>query len=866
MSFFRQAMARCGWAFFGLVVLSAWPAAASAAAFAIGPPAAWVQPAEADLAARPPSDGAAGGTQYLLVDTQIRVDGGERSTYRALAVKALNERGVESAANVEIRFDPSYQRLTIHRVLVRRAGQALDKLNASKVKVLQRETELDALIFDGSKTAHLFLEDVRVGDTVEYAYTLHGSNPVFGGRHFGRLDLQGSVPLSRVHARLVWPKGRPLHLKAQPAAPAPAPLDRGTHEEYRWDQRDVPPQRVDRDAPAWFDPYAVVHWGDFDQWRAVVDWALPLYRLPTTPHPTVRAVAERIAAAYADPGERLLAVLRFVQSEVRYLGVEIGSGSHAPNAPEVVLKRRFGDCKDKTLLSIAMLRALGLEAAPALVHTGIREGIRDLLPSPGAFNHVLVRARLAGADLWLDPTRRPQGGGVGEWVQSNHGLALVLDEKSTGPVAMAPVERRRDSREVQAVFDLSAGVGQPVTYTVSTTARGAAAESLRTTLAQQSREEILNQYTNYYAGWFTGLQSAAPLEVKDDLQANVLQMTERYRITGFWQRNDTLKRQQAEVPVPEVVALLRAPATTVRQSPLALAHPVELRHTTSVRLPKPWDIKADVQRFEHAAFQLERRERWEGNTFIMEDHYVSRQPHLAAPDVAGYVAQLDKTRQALALQLFHYDQASGGGASNPHWLAAVVAVVTLLGCAVAAHRLWHWSPPAAELLAPSPVKGLGGWLAFLGLTLVLGIYRRGITLWESLGGYTVEAWSRLTVPGEPAYHLLWAPALLASLVLSLVLLALALLCLALYLRRRTSFPRLFLGLLALAFISALAEQLVLAIIANPASTPTPRQWGELMGQGLSALLWAGYVLRSLRVKATFVQGAPGASVPATTLA
>jgi transglutaminase-like putative cysteine protease len=384
---------------------------------------------------------------------------------------------------------------------LRRGGRPVVKFNPAAVKLLQRETDLDALIFDGSMTASVFLTDVRVGDVIDYAYSLRGHNPVFGQQHFGRFAMQWNVPVARAHSRLLWPLGRELNWRRHNSAAEPAVSVGATHREYRWDLRAVQARQVEGDAPAWFDPYPSVQWGEFDDWQAVAKWAAPLYKLPQRALPPVQAEAARIAAQSPEAGQRLLAALRFVQREVRYLGIETGPGSHAPSPPDRVLERRFGDCKDKALLMVALLRTLGIEADPALVNTAQQRGIEGWLPSPGAFNHVVVRARLDGRELWLDPTRSLQEGDLVTLAQADYGPALVVNEHSDRLVPMAGEQALRHAREVRAVFDSRDGLDKPVKYTVSTVAHGAAADVLRATLASQSREQLQKQYVNFYANY-----------------------------------------------------------------------------------------------------------------------------------------------------------------------------------------------------------------------------------------------------------------------------------------------------------------------------------------------------------------------------
>src|SRR5690606_12491954 len=125
--------------------------------------------------------------------------------------------------------------------------------------------------------------------------------------------------------------------------------------------------------------------------------------IPDELETSIESEIKRIASTETSDEGRLLAALRFVQGEIRYLGVEVGPGSHAPSPPDQVLARRLGDCKDKTLLTVTLLDRLGIEAHPPLVATGLRRAIAQRLPSPGAFDHVIVLAKLDGQFIWLDP-------------------------------------------------------------------------------------------------------------------------------------------------------------------------------------------------------------------------------------------------------------------------------------------------------------------------------------------------------------------------------------------------------------------------------------------------------------------------------
>jgi transglutaminase-like putative cysteine protease len=829
------------------------------------PPPAWVDPQVAPLDATAPAEGLSQGRHYLLADEQVRVSGHTVTDYQHLATRAVNERGVEDVANVQIRFDPSYQTLTIHRIEVLRAGKAVSRVSPDAVKLLQREASLESLIFDGRLTAHVALQDVRVGDVVETVYSVQGQNPVFGAHRFGSFDLEWGMPVAYRHARLLWPQGRPLYWKLHNGAQAATVTEAGGELDHRWRLRHVPARLTDSDSPGWYDPYAWAEWGEFADWPAVARWALPLYQLPAGALPAVDREVARIAAATQDPEQRLLAALRFVQREVRYLGIEMGANSHAPHTPELVLQRRFGDCKDKTLLSLALLRGLGIPARAALVHTGLRQAAADRLPTPWAFNHVLVQADLGERRVWLDPTRTPQAGkGVAQWVQADFGRALLVDAGTREFVPMAGAEARLLRRDMRTVLDASAGFDKPATFTVTTQAYGESAEQLRNALATTSREDLQKQYLDFYAASYTGLAVDQPFTVRDDTDANQVELVEHYRRPAYWVRDDKRERWVGELEVPDLQEWLRRPKGLNRQGPLALRHPVDFRLVSEFRLPQRWQLKPDPLLVEDAAFVLRREEAWpDARTLVLTDRYQSRSDHVAAADTARYVAQLDKARTGINYNLYHQDgadTATVAGGDSPHWVPVMAGLIGLGALIWLVRRLARWDPQPWPHGAPVETA-IGGWLYLPVIGLLASLVRVGNALVESAPALTVQTWTALTRPGSPAYHPLWAPTLIVESLLNLAIAVGAVLLLWLMLNRRSSLPRLYIAWWVLVIVALLGDAAMHQPIPALAGDWTDKDSVELGRACLFGVIWISYFLRSDRVRRTFVCRRRAATAP-----
>ena len=81
--------------------------------------------------------------------------------------RILSTTGVENGSDVKVSFDPTYERLTFHSVVIHRGARRIDALDPAAVKVIQQEEELERRLYDGRLTAVVFLRGVRAGDAVD---------------------------------------------------------------------------------------------------------------------------------------------------------------------------------------------------------------------------------------------------------------------------------------------------------------------------------------------------------------------------------------------------------------------------------------------------------------------------------------------------------------------------------------------------------------------------------------------------------------------------------------------------------------------------------------------------------------------------
>jgi hypothetical protein len=154
---------------------------------------------------------------------------------------------------------------------------------------------------------------------------------------------------------------------------------------------------------------------------------------------------------------------------------------------------------------------------------------------------------------------------------------------------------------------------------------------------------------------------------------------------------------------------------------------------------------------------------------------------------------------------------------------------------------------------PGPV-GLGGWLAIVGLGLVLAAFRISAFLMQDyLPMFQDGTWETLTTPGGEAYNVVWGPLLVFEIIGNLGFVGASLYLLVLFLNRSRLFPRVYIGYTVanLFFILGDAWLTSFALIDQPIFDE--ETMGEFLRALVVTLVWVPYMFKSKRVKNTFVE-------------
>lgn len=391
-----------------------------------------VQPAEliATVTQQKPPDGA--GMRVLLDDSTYSFDDQGRSVYTWRRVfQILAEEKLADWAAVSADWAPWHQDKPLIRArVVTKDGQEhwLD----SKTMTQSPAHEYDRKIFSDRLTLRAPLPAIAVGAIVEQEIVTRDTVPFFSAGSAHRLGLAMGIPLART--RLVISAPTSLNLQVKPSL---LPAAAFTHREEGG--RNI---------------FTIDH-GPVDATERVHPFLPPDSPRRTSVDFSIGTSWQQIATQYAKQVDAqigkadlraLLAGLpangsreAFIRQamvrlhrEVRYTGMELGEASLIPQTPAEVLKRHYGDCKDKAALLVAMLRTRQIPADVALLSTGPGRDIDPTLPGLGLFDHAIVHVG-GSPEYWIDAT--DEYATLGTLPTMDHGRwAMVANSETLRPL------------------------------------------------------------------------------------------------------------------------------------------------------------------------------------------------------------------------------------------------------------------------------------------------------------------------------------------------------------------------------------------------------------------------------------------------
>jgi transglutaminase-like putative cysteine protease len=455
--------------------------------------------------------------QVLLLNGQTRMKGSGESSYFEMVIVPQTVAGLQGSGTLTLPWNVARTNMTINAVSIIRDGTTIDLLKDAQFTVLHRENDLERARFDGTRTVVLPVKGLQIGDVLRVAATYDQKS----GQDFGAPETlsEWDAPFNAVlfDQRIMVDKALDMKWRVSGSAPQPVVTSGPTQTEYRFVSTKVKPPKY----PAfmrWRDKTSDVQFTSYASWSDVAKTSVPMYAKARAldAGTSLAAEADKIARSTSDPHARMMAALRLTQERVRYVALLLGEGAYVPVDAQSTWDSKYGDCKAKSAMLLALLDRLGIKSEALYVNAAKGDVLADRLPSLATFDHVIVKAQIGVNTYFLDGTDYGQRT-IGDVSASPYSYGLAISagatlEKLPDFVATAPIV------DLETVWDASKGVTGAVPFAIRLTLRGVKAVEARSTKASGVTKE---KYENYLKSLIPGISNDL-LTISDhrDLEGN----------------------------------------------------------------------------------------------------------------------------------------------------------------------------------------------------------------------------------------------------------------------------------------------------------------------------------------------------------
>jgi|GEM_PF-2060250 len=282
------------------------------------------------------------------------------------------------------------------------SGSGDTRLKVYGVRVLHADGSVDhapAPRWRRGGSRYYDLPPLQAGDLVDIEFRADQQaadvfGEYFGLRHEFYLDRVDTLaPVRRSELVVIAPEGVPLHVATRNAddLETSTEIDEAGHRVYRWVARDLSRPDIEGLMPGRREFAPTVDVTTFADWQSFASWWWDFIEKEFVTTDAMRAKVAELVAGKGSELEQVEAIARFVGQEIRYNAWAFGTHGYEPYSASTIFERRFGDCKDKSILLRQMLAEIDVEAIPVLINAEYYRADEPLESAMiGLFNHCIA--------------------------------------------------------------------------------------------------------------------------------------------------------------------------------------------------------------------------------------------------------------------------------------------------------------------------------------------------------------------------------------------------------------------------------------------------------------------------------------------
>jgi len=351
-------------------------------------------------------------------------------------IKILQENG-KSMGEMTFPYDRSKEKL----IKIEAFAVTPDGKKHSSTKIQDFAIYEDQMYSDDRKKV-LTIPEVNIGTVIELKVLKETKGQVIPKSYCETVRLEAYKPIKRLNKKYVFPKSARIRYKEFNVNRKPEIEENKKTITYKWNLEDVYDEPRDEDykaLPSIKNTKNVVEFSSLKSWKEVSDWMVEAVNKNLKITPEIEEVTKEIFKGKKFTKEKVRAAIEYLRDNFRYVSMSFGNNTCEPHATDEVFANKYADCKDISLLLMAMLKTAGINSN--LVFTDDETDMLDpkhSLPTLRLFDHAIVFVDDPDGDkYYVDPLLK--GYDIGEFQTDYQGAYTFIATSGGGRFDRFPI-------------------------------------------------------------------------------------------------------------------------------------------------------------------------------------------------------------------------------------------------------------------------------------------------------------------------------------------------------------------------------------------------------------------------------------------
>lgn len=330
------------------------------------------------------------GALIILKDYVLTInEKNEKKLVLRVVGKIFSKEALLDYSTIPINYNSYYEDLTLNYARVFQKDGTVREVPKDAVQI-KTTPESQGLQYTDYKYLSFALPGLETGAGFDYQVTVTDKVQQMEAQCFDSQWLGGMLismsppytprfdPVTTSRYTIFMPAGAKIQYHLYSSSIEPVKEKIGGQVKYQWVLNDIPSIKAEEAMPSLgnLNPNLIItsleDWGQLDKWAT----EKILSKIEVTDELNSRA--RQLTDGLTNEDDKIKAIANFIQNNIRYIYADLDRGGFTPHRVNEILHSKYGDCKDKSILLVSMLKAVGIEAYPALINPFPYDETKDL--------------------------------------------------------------------------------------------------------------------------------------------------------------------------------------------------------------------------------------------------------------------------------------------------------------------------------------------------------------------------------------------------------------------------------------------------------------------------------------------------------